>query len=80
MVLKCRFYYSGVVRPTVQERIVAGKIVCYSRFPCRTVQGHVGKHHGWPEGRSGGEARAGACVVASVGKVRKGSVSRLQFA
>lgn len=79
-ILKCRFYYSGVVRPTDQKIIAIAKGVCYSQFPAG----------GGPTpgratcvllsvDRSERKAWAGTFTVVSVGKARKGSVSRLRI-
>lgn len=75
-VLKCRFYYdSSMVRPTDQEMIAAGKIVCFWQFPKWgepvVPSGHMGKQLGWPGG-SRGEGRTWAGVSAVVSGGGKG--------
>lgn len=56
LALKCWFYYSsGMMRPTDQEMIVNGNIVCNSPFlrgrvmPCHAETNHMGKHQ-FPSG------------------------------
>lgn len=63
----------GVVRPKDQEKITIDNLL----LTVPKVVGHMGKHQGLPGGRRGEvEAWAGAFIVASVGKARKGGVSR----
>lgn len=49
LVLKCRFYYSGLVRSTDQEMTAIEKVVCYTaqeegNMPWRRAGWHMGRH------------------------------------
>lgn len=84
-VSKCYFaYYAGVVRQTVQETTAIEKIACYSHFPRGGGRRHPAEPHEEAPSLSGGrrgegKAWAVALIVASVGEVRKGRVSRLKI-
>lgn len=84
-VSKCYFaYYAGVVRQTVQETTTIEKIACYSHFPRGGGRRNPAEPHEEAPSLSGGrwgegKAWAVALIVASVGEVRKGRVSRLKI-
>lgn len=74
-ILKCRFYYSGVVRPTDQIIAIA-KGVSYSQFPAGGGPTPCTATCVLPSvDRSKRKAWAGTFTVVSVGKARKGSGS-----
>lgn len=66
------------MRPTDQEKMAIGKIVCDSWFPrgvgnhTRPLQGHTGKHQ-----RQRGETWVRVWVVVSVGRYGQGRVGKL---
>ena len=73
-----------MVKLTDQEVITFEKIACYSHFPRGGGRRHPAEPHEEAPSLSGGrrgegKAWAVALIVASVGEVRKGRVSRLKI-
>ena len=73
-----------MVRPIDQETTAIEKIACYSHFPRGGGRRHPAEPHEEAPSLSGGrrgegKAWAVALIVASVGEVRKGRVSRLKI-
>lgn len=72
-VLKYRFYYTGMGKPTDQETTAIGKTACYAQLPSEggshATTGPTGKHKGRSGGRGRGNTGKSLCCCFS-GKER----------